>query len=106
MVGRWKTRVPAGITGWRIRSLPGHKVSVLFLNTLDGVPHPRIETLFPGEASFTLDLTGRAAPATAAGPRADGSAGWAVFVNFSAQRLRARPAPRPRPHPSCSGCSC
>ena len=82
MVGRWKTRVPAGITGWRIRSLPGHKVSVLFLNTLDGVPHPRIETLFPGEASFTLDLTGRAAPATAAGPRADDSAGWAVFVNF------------------------
>lgn len=82
MVGRWKTRVPAGITGWRIRSLPGHKVSVLFLNTLDGVPHPRIETLFPGEASFTLDLAGRAASVPAAGARAEGSAGWAVFVNF------------------------
>ena len=83
MVGRWKTRVPAGITGWRIRSLPGHKVSVLFLNTLDGVPHPRIETLFPGEASFTLDLTGRAgaAPATGVGRPPD-SAGWAVFGNF------------------------
>jgi hypothetical protein len=82
MVGRWKTLVPAGITGWRIRSLPGHKVSVLFLNTLDGVPHPRIETLFPGEESFTLDLAGRAASVPAAGARAEGSAGWAVFVNF------------------------
>jgi hypothetical protein len=82
MVGRWKTRVPAGITGWRIRSLPGHKVSVLFLNTLDGVPHPRIETLFPGEASFTLELAGRAAPVPAAGARTEASAGWAVFVNF------------------------
>ena len=82
MVGRWKTRVPAGITGWRIRSLPGHKVSVLFLNTLDGVPHPRIETLFPGEASFTLELAGRAAPVPAAGARPEASAGWAVFVNF------------------------
>jgi hypothetical protein len=82
MVGRWKTRVPAGITGWRIRSLPGHKVSVLFLNTLDGVPHPRIETLFPGEASFTLDLAGRAALAPTGGARTEDSAGWAVFVNF------------------------
>ncbi len=82
MVGRWKTRVPAGITGWRIRSLPGHKVSVLFLNTLDGAPHPRVETLFPGEASFTLDLTGRAGAAPAAGARPEDSAGWAVFVNF------------------------
>ena len=84
MVGRWKTIVPAGITGWRIRSLPGHKVSVLFLNSVDGVPQPRIETLFPGESSDTFALTGLTAvpPAgvAAIGPPAGG--GWAVFVNF------------------------
>lgn len=83
MVGRWKTRIPAGITGWRIRSLPGHKVSVLFLNTLDGVPHPRVETLFPGETSFTLDLARRtAAPPPVEGAPPEGSSGWAVFGNF------------------------
>lgn len=83
MVGRWKTRIPAGITGWRIRSLPGHKVSVLFLNTLDGVPHPRVETLFPGETSFTLDLTRRTAtPPPVEGGRPEGASGWAVFGNF------------------------
>ena len=84
MVGRWKTTVPAGITGWRIRSLPGHKVSVLFLNSVDGAPQPRIETLFPGESSDTFALTGlTAAPPTgeaAVGQPSGG--GWAVFVNF------------------------
>jgi hypothetical protein len=84
MVGRWKTTVPAGITGWRIRSLPGHKVSVLFLSSVDGMPQPRIETLFPGESSDTFALTGlTAAPpvgGTAIGPPTGG--GWAVFVNF------------------------
>ena len=84
MVGRWKTTVPAGLTGWRIRSLPGHKVSVLFLNSVDGVPQPRVETLFPGEPSDTFALTGlTAAPPTgdaAVGRPAGG--GWAVFGNF------------------------
>jgi len=84
MVGRWKTTVPAGITGWRIRSLPGHKVSVLFLNSVDGVPQPRIETLFPGESSDTFALTGlTGAPPTgevAVGQPSGG--GWAVFGNF------------------------
>lgn len=84
MVGRWKTTVPAGITGWKIRSLPGHKVSVLFLNSVDGAPQPRVETLFPGETSDVFALTGLTA-ALPVGPSAvgDGSGGgWAVFGNF------------------------
>lgn len=55
--GRWKTRIPAGVTGWQVRSLPGHKVSVVFINTVNGRPHPRQSVLFPGEDSFVLDLT-------------------------------------------------
>ena len=56
--GKWKTTVPAGITGWKIRSKTGHKVSVVFINTINGEAHPRVPVLFPGESSFTLDLTG------------------------------------------------
>jgi len=56
--GKWKTTIPAGITGWKIRSKPGHKVSVVFINTINGQAHPRVPVLFPGESSFTLDLTG------------------------------------------------
>ena len=88
MVGRWKTRVPAGLTGWKVRSLPGHKVSVLFINTVNGTPHPRVETLFPGEVSFTLDLAGLTAarpegPSAGSVPVTGGDHdGWSVFLNF------------------------
>ena len=57
LVGKWPTKIPAGLTGWKIRSLPGHKVSVLFNNSVKGTEHPRFCVLFPGETSFTLDLT-------------------------------------------------
>ena len=56
--GKWQTKLPAGVTGWQVRSLPGHKVSVVFQNTVNGQAHPRIAVLFPGESSYTLDLTG------------------------------------------------
>ncbi len=56
--GRWKTKIPAGVTGWKVRSLPGHKVATVFTNSVDGKEHPRFMVLFPGEASFTFDLTG------------------------------------------------
>lgn len=84
MVGRWKTTVPAGITGWKIRSLPGHKVSVLFLNSVDGVAQPRVETLFPGETSDVFALTGlTTAPPVATGVVGEPSGGgWSVFVSF------------------------
>lgn len=64
--GRWKTKIPSGVTGWKVRSLPGHKVATVFTNSVDGKDHPRFMVLFPGETSFTLDLTGLAAqPPTA-----------------------------------------
>jgi hypothetical protein len=59
--GRWKTKIPAGVTGWKVRSLPGHKVAMVFTNSVDGKDHPRFMVMFPGESSFTFDLTGLAA---------------------------------------------
>ena len=56
--GRWKTKIPAGVTGWKVRSLPGHKVATVFTNSVDGKEHPRFMVMFPGESSFTFDLTG------------------------------------------------
>jgi len=84
--GKWKTTVPAGITGWKIRSKPGHKVSVVFLNKINGQEHPRVPVLFPGEASFTLDLTGLTAgqPSQATSgsvsAHADTKGAWTTFV--------------------------
>mgnify|MGYP003853979239 FL=1 len=56
--GKWKTKIPAGVTGWKVRSLPGHKVATVFTNSVDGKEHPRFMVMFPGETSFTFDLTG------------------------------------------------
>ena len=56
--GRWKTKIPSGVTGWKVRSLPGHKVATVFTNSVDGKEHPRFMVMFPGESSFTFDLTG------------------------------------------------
>ena len=84
--GKWKTTVPAGITGWKIRSKPGHKVSVVFLNTINGQAHPRVPVLFPGESSFTLDLTSLTAsqptqPATGSiSAQADAKGAWNTFL--------------------------
>ena len=86
--GKWKTTVPAGITGWKIRSKPGHKVSVVFLNTINGQEHPRVPVLFPGEASFTLDLTGLGAAqptaptAGSVSAQHDEHGGWNTFLGF------------------------
>jgi len=89
--GRWKTKIPAGVTGWKVRSLPGHKVATVFINSVDGKEHPRFMVMFPGETSFTFDLTGLTAkPPT--GPTA-GSVGThdtdavngAAFVSFLKQ---------------------
>ncbi len=55
--GRWRTTVPAGVSGWSIRATPETKVSVVFQNIINGTPHPRVAVLFPGERSYTLDLT-------------------------------------------------
>lgn len=57
IAGKWPTQIPSGVTGWSIRSAPGNKLSVVFENEINGVPHPRVSVLFPGERSFNLDLT-------------------------------------------------
>lgn len=55
--GKWETQIPSGVTGWSVRSKPENKLSVVFENEINGTPHPRVAVLFPGERSFTLDLT-------------------------------------------------
>ena len=55
--GKWPTQIPSGVTGWSIRSSPENKLSVVFENEINGTPHPRVAVLFPGERSFSLDLT-------------------------------------------------
>jgi hypothetical protein len=57
LAGKWSTTLPSGVTGWNIRSGKQNKVSVVFENDIDGTPHPRVAVLFPGEQSYTLDLT-------------------------------------------------
>lgn len=89
--GRWKTKIPAGVTGWKVRSLPGHKVATVFTNSVDGKEHPRFMVMFPGETSFTFDLTGLTAKApTAPTPGSVGThdtdaATGATFVSYLKQ---------------------
>ena len=88
LIGKWQTKIPAGLTGWKIRSLPGHKVSVLFNNKVNGQDHPRFSVLFPGETSFTLDLTAlqAAVPTTptvgSVSAHSDTGSGTHIFSNF------------------------
>jgi hypothetical protein len=91
LTGIWRTQVPAGIQGYRLRALPQGKLSVLFLNHLNGKSVERIAVLFPGETSYLLNLTGLDAP-TPSGPIAGavgqkgGAAGWwATFADFFEQ---------------------
>ena len=89
--GKWKTKIPAGVTGWKVRSLPGHKVATVFTNSVDGQEHPRFMVMFPGETSFTFDLTGLAAkPPTGPTPGSVGThsteAGtWSTFISYVKQ---------------------
>ena len=80
LVGSWKATVVAGMTGYRIEALAmtpekmGAPLNVMFLNFIGGRPVERYAVLFPGETSFTLDLTEQeifAAP----GGRTDASVG-------------------------------
>jgi hypothetical protein len=88
LVGKWQTKIPAGLTGWKIRSLPGHKISVLFNNKVNGQEHPRFCVLFPGETSFTLDLTALQAAvptvptAGSISAHGDTESGSHIFRNF------------------------
>ena len=63
LVGSWKTKVVAGISGYRIEALPltpekmGVPLNVMFINFIGGRQVERYGVLYPGETSFTLDLT-------------------------------------------------
>lgn len=87
LTGTWRTMVPAGLQGFRIRSMPGNRWSVLFLNQIRGQQLERTQVLFPGEKSFLLDLHDLAAAtptAAAAGAIGVNSAGgtWHTFADF------------------------
>lgn len=63
LVGSWKAPVIQGMTGYRIEALAmtpekmGAPLSVMFFNFIGGKPVERYAVLYPGETSFTLDLT-------------------------------------------------
>lgn len=89
LTGAWKTKIAAGLTGWKIRALPGKKLAVVFQNFIDGAMHPREAVLFPGETSFTLDLSRlTASTPTSPTPGAVSSQGtsqdvWASLGNYA-----------------------
>ena len=91
LTGEWRTTIAEGLTGYKIRSLPEGKLSVVFQNIINGEVHPRLAVLFPGEPSFTLDLAelkkgtstgGAGERVSSAGGSTDG---WSTFVSFVRQ---------------------
>lgn len=76
LTGTWRTAVPAGQHGYRLRSTPENKLSVLFLNTLRGQTVERTQVLFPGESSFVLDLRGLANASPQATPAKGATLPW------------------------------
>ena len=58
LICKWKTKTPAGATGWRLQATKAAKFAVVFRNYIEGVEQPRFSVLFPGEKSFLLELTG------------------------------------------------
>jgi hydrogenase/urease accessory protein HupE len=90
LTGEWRTTLATGLSGWRIRSLPEAKLSVVFQNIIRGQTHPRLAVLFPGESSFTLDLADLASASAlpdstrvaASGTPTDS---WSTFAAFFRQ---------------------
>jgi hypothetical protein len=76
------------LTGWRIRSTPASKLSVVFQNVIRGESHPRMAVLFPGESSFVLSLDGLttatspSVPTDAVSPVPTAADGWHAFFSF------------------------
>lgn len=56
LTGTWRTKLPAGSTGYSIKALPAGTLSVLYHNTALGRKVERYQILFPGETSYVLDL--------------------------------------------------
>ena len=80
LVGSWKTQVIAGMTGYRIEALAltpgkmGAPLNVMFINFIGGKQVERYGVLYPGETSFTLDLTEQGISSKPGG-RTEGSVG-------------------------------
>lgn len=76
LVGSWKTTLPKGLSGFRIKSLEltgsAIPMNVVFINHLNGKQIERYAVLFPGETSFLLDLAGIATAEASASPDAVG----------------------------------
>ena len=56
LTGTWRTKLPAGSTGYSIKALPTGTLSVLYQNTALGKKVEREQIRFPGEMSYVLDL--------------------------------------------------
>ena len=88
ITGEWRTRLPQGLEGYRIKALSAGSLSVLFINHVGGKALERISVLFPGETSFLLDLTRLTANAPtqptpgSVGPDSTAGGRWATFVGF------------------------
>jgi hypothetical protein len=66
LTGTWRSKLPAGTTGYSIRANDPNNLAVVFENTLQGKAVERVAVLFPNEKSFTLDLGGKSASAASA----------------------------------------
>lgn len=75
VTGGWKTTIPAGVEGYKIKAVEGGKLAVPFINHFDGKAIERVAVLFPGEESFTLDLSGHGHSAGAASEKGAGESG-------------------------------
>ncbi len=86
ITGKWQSTVPLGCAGYRIRAMPSNTLSVLFLNTLRGKPVERMQVLFPGEESYTLNLVNGAGStaqtASTVQPASEASEWWETFCDF------------------------
>lgn len=87
ITGRWRTTIVEGLTGYRVVATPRGKLSVVFLNEVNGQPLTHVSVLFPGESSYVLPLARLAGVApTAAGAKGEGPGGLgATFVEFVRQ---------------------
>ncbi|MDF1740602.1 MAG: hypothetical protein P1U86_15680 [Verrucomicrobiales bacterium] len=59
----WKTRIPESAKTYQVKAKGVGIFSVIFLNHINDRAVPRIQTLFPGEESYVLDLPPLAAGA-------------------------------------------
>lgn len=88
LTGRWTTRLAAGLNGFRIAARPQGKYSIVLVNTLGAQQVQRVNVLFPGESSYTLDLTnlgGVLATTPVAGSVGVSGGMWETFVDFIRQ---------------------